>query len=365
MSNPSVGFYSPYFPDQFGGGERYLLSIAETLSESYRVIMLVHPEKLELAKKNLPIYEKRFGLKLSGISLSPTGLGKVRSPLSSVAQTVKFDMFFAMTDGSIFPTGCKNSYFIVQLPWTRQLSLVEKLKLKTWKRILVYSDFVKEILSKSWETDKVKVLEPYVDTMEFVPDTKENIILSVGRFFAHSSSNSKRQDVLIEAFRKFHLQDKTGYTLVLSGSLDPGPETRSYVAELKAAAQGLPINIQSNLSFSELKSLYGRARFYWHAAGFEVDEKLHPENTEHFGITTLEAMSSGAIPIVVPKGGQSEILKNDGQHWQTVDELVAKTMKLAILPKVKLSELSLEMRESATRYDKHKFVLQIKKLSAL
>jgi glycosyltransferase involved in cell wall biosynthesis len=56
-----------------------------------------------------------------------------------------------------------------------------------------------------------------------------------------------------------------------------------------------------------------------------VNEEKNPENTEHFGITTLEAMATGAIPFVVAKGGQKEIVSDERLFWETEDELAKKT----------------------------------------
>ena len=48
---------------------------------------------------------------------------------------------------------------------------------------------------------------------------------------------------------------------------------------------------------------------------------------EHFGISTVEAMSAGAVPIVYRGGGQVEIVRDDenGMLWKTIDELTTKT----------------------------------------
>jgi glycosyltransferase involved in cell wall biosynthesis len=52
---------------------------------------------------------------------------------------------------------------------------------------------------------------------------------------------------------------------------------------------------------------------------------------EHFGITTVEAMAAGAVPIVHGSGGQTEIVRRgvDGHLWSTVPELVARTVEVA------------------------------------
>jgi glycosyltransferase involved in cell wall biosynthesis len=51
---------------------------------------------------------------------------------------------------------------------------------------------------------------------------------------------------------------------------------------------------------------------------------------EHFGLTTVEAMSAGCVPIVINKGGQKEIVEDgiSGFVWNTPDQLIEKTIFL-------------------------------------
>jgi glycosyltransferase involved in cell wall biosynthesis len=48
---------------------------------------------------------------------------------------------------------------------------------------------------------------------------------------------------------------------------------------------------------------------------------------EHFGITTVEAMAAGCVPLVYDAGGQAEIVAPgmDGYRWRTLPELVELT----------------------------------------
>jgi len=83
---------------------------------------------------------------------------------------------------------------------------------------------------------------------------------------------------------------------------------------------------------------------------------FHPEETEHFGMTVVEAMDSGLVPLVVAKGGLTEIVK-DGQNgytWQTTEELVAKTQLLLASPEAlqKMSHLS---QDSSQNFSKKSF----------
>ena len=63
---------------------------------------------------------------------------------------------------------------------------------------------------------------------------------------------------------------------------------------------------------------YKLAKIYWHASGFGEDLETHPEKAEHFGITTVEAMINGLVPIVIDAGGQKEIVVQD--RWVFMED---------------------------------------------
>jgi len=71
------------------------------------------------------------------------------------------------------------------------------------------------------------------------------------------------------------------------------------------------------------------------------DVTLEPEKFEHFGITIVEAMSAGLIPVVLRHGGPSEIITDgeDGFLIGTVDELREKTHGIITMSKKELMDL--------------------------
>ena len=96
--------------------------------------------------------------------------------------------------------------------------------------------------------------------------------------------------------------------------------------------------------------------------GFGIDPEKNPENTEHFGMTTLEAMSSGCIPLVVPYGGQREIVEDSQFFFETMDELCEKMKRFEAMPSGQLHELSKTQRERSSFYAEEKFVKEIESL---
>ena len=131
------------------------------------------------------------------------------------------------------------------------------------------------------------------------------------------------------------------------------PNDSDYFKSLKLKAKGLPVEFYPNSSYEKLRNLYGAASVYWHAAGYG---EIKPEHMEHFGITTVEAMAAGAVPIVFDGGGQSEIIvhNKNGLLWSTTEELCNETKRVILNIDLRDS-LSKEALKDAKRYSTERF----------
>jgi glycosyltransferase involved in cell wall biosynthesis len=114
--------------------------------------------------------------------------------------------------------------------------------------------------------------------------------------------------------------------------------------------------VLANVERGLLDDLYGRAKIFWHAAGYGEREE-RPELAEHFGTVTVEAMAAGCVPVVVDKGGQSEIVRHgvDGFLWRTLDELALYTTLLARDEALR-ARLARAARERAAAFGRKQFV---------
>jgi O-antigen biosynthesis protein len=128
---------------------------------------------------------------------------------------------------------------------------------------------------------------------------------------------------LIQAFKLLVDKGNKHIKLIIAGGmLDID---KKYVDELKKSVQGYPIQIIENIDRDSLLALYSKASIYWHAAGYGIDSKRYPEQVEHFGISIVEAMASGAIPFVYNVGGPVEIVSKAGVCWNSIDDLITTT----------------------------------------
>jgi glycosyltransferase involved in cell wall biosynthesis len=308
---------SPYL-DHLGGGERYMLSVAEVLESLGNEIYFAWDNLEEVNK-----LAAMLGIKLSAPHLDPN-IKKLyfgNNPFSMYLATRGYDIVVYLSDGSIPLLGGKCNILHMQVPFhgVGGKSWKNQLKKRFVGHVIVNSKFTKEIIDREYGINST-ILYPPVKKVD-CKSPKENLILSVGRF--EPSLNAKKQDILIDVWRALSPRIP-GWKLVLAGA----SASDDWVSSLKARAAEIPIEFAVAVSYDKLCELYSRATIYWHAAGYGIDEHKNPELTEHFGISTVEAISAGCIPLVVPHGGQVEIVSNQDLHWNTKEELMDKTLAL-------------------------------------
>lgn len=232
--------------------------------------------------------------------------------------------------------------------------------LDSYGLVVANSAFTREWIERYWAHDS-EVLYPPV-TMHAAGD-KENAILNVGRFFPADKGHSKKQLELVHAFRRLHDGGARDWALHLVGGCSEAGE--GYLEQVRAAASGYPVELHVNATGEELESLYARAAIYWHASGYGEDARRHPDRLEHFGISTVEAMSAGAVPVVIGLAGQRETVRHgvDGFHFRTLDGLCALTRSLTRDPAL-LRRLSTSAADRARLYSVDAFADQLHALVA-
>ena len=316
-----VGFHDPYL-EILGGGEKYLLTILEQVADEAPAaeIVVLSPARPDPAR-----WERL------GVRVAPHAYRWVRSgPLGVTPRSARFDLLVAITNHFPPLSLARRSAAIVQFPFapvgTGPRGLERRARLRSYDTVLCYSQFVREHIAERLGIGDAVVIAPPVDTEGAAPGAKGRSIIAVGRFFPAADANNKKHGVLIEAFARLHPQ-ADGWRLHLVGGCHDDPGSQAYLAALREQAAGLPVDFHPNADPGTLAGLYAEAALFWHATGAG---EQRPERLEHFGITTVEAMAWGCVPVAPALGGQLEIVADgrNGRLWHTVDELVAASLDL-------------------------------------
>lgn len=248
------------------------------------------------------------------------------SPCFRIAEvtvhTPAYRFFRSVFSGALGSFGLR--FELLPLPQPRS-SFLEHLD--TYDALWAISEFTRSWIWRYWKRESV-ILFPPVDVDKFSPAPKTRKILNVGRFFA--GAHNKKHLEMIRAFREMVDAGLHGWELYLVGGSRSEEVHRQYLEKVLAAAQGYPIHVLPDLPFSDLLPLYNESSIYWHASGYGEDEQRDPVKFEHFGITTVEAMAAGCVPVVIAKGGQPEIVQHgkNGFLWNNLQELKVYTKKL-------------------------------------
>lgn len=331
-----AAIYNPYL-DTLGGGERYTMAFAGVLANAgYQVEIEWKDSKI------LKFLEDRFGLDLDRIKV-----------VNDIKRGDGYDVCFWVSDGSIPTLRARKNFLHFQVPFQNVggRSLLNKMKLFRVNKIICNSNFTKRIIDREYGVNSV-VIYPPVDTISIKSKRKEDLILYVGRF--SKILQSKSQDVLIKAFKKMCDEGLINWRLTLTGGVEIG--VGDYVKRLFKLAEGYPVEIIESPDYKTLRDLYGKARIFWSASGFGENENKNPEKVEHFGITVVEAMAAGEVPVVYNAGGHKEII-TDGKNgflWNNVGNLVSRT-KSIISDKKGWRQLSLQTQKDSLNFSLERF----------
>jgi glycosyltransferase involved in cell wall biosynthesis len=324
-----------------GGGEKYLLLAARAVKDA-------HPEHTVELLSPVPVdrnrYETMLNVDLAGLRLSATvrrvtplhrwanrlrplrGLRNRVVARQAGRTTGGYDLFVAMAYVIPVRSRAPRGAILCQFPYP----VGSPSELEDFQLVVAQSEYVRHWVSRLWQREAL-VVSPPVDVPETEPEwsAKEQLVVSVGRFFA--SGHTKRQDVLVEAFRSLCDGGLAGWELHLAGAVHRDAQHAGYYERVAERARGYPIVLHPDAPYTAVQDLYRRASVYWHAAGYGADPERAPDALEHFGMTTAEAMAHGAVPVVFGAAGPAEVVRDgeDGYVWREVDQLRTRTLELA------------------------------------
>ncbi len=186
-----------------------------------------------------------------------------------------------------------------------------------FKSVSTLSNFVTKQIAHKWNVES-RYIYPY--TQPIAAGEKENIILVVGRI-----DPWKGTLWLMQVFERSGLAEE-GWRLWIAGATT-GSREQDYIRDVLGFAQehkGISVFIDDD--DEHMRTMYGKAEILWAAKGY-MAEPDNLQESEHFGMTPVEAISAGCIPLVYDLGGHRETTPSFWR-WKTETELIFKTRQV-------------------------------------
>jgi len=391
MSRFRIGLFDAYL-STLGGGENFLAVLCELIEQEFPEadveVLTYAPYAVDIAR-----LAERFGVELrrTRLRLIPT-ISRDRLRHFPVLQrylherdlgrlSADYDLFVNNTIYSIAPAASRYSVYMCMFPLDpapvglrrpsrrrRLLAPYVAARRALYHRwigrydlLLCNSEYTRRWASRMWRLDSHVLYPPVELRPRLQLEGKTKSILSIGRFFA--GNHNKKHDILINAFVTLRLLGLADWDLHLVGGRTDVAGTDEYIADLERRAEGHPVHFHFDASRELLASLLGSASLFWQATGFEEDEENEPEKLEHFGVSTVEAMTHGCVPLVYRSGGQPEIIEQGatGFLWRTLPELLAHTIELAREP-VERERMARAAHHASKRYGREAFRREVRAL---
>lgn len=340
------------FLGTFGGGERVCYGVASTLASlGYSVDVLTFEDKPPTTWQ----IEEAFGPGHSGFRVVSLAGVSGKSQDAVLTERLKdYAIFINNTAGSSFENACPLGIYMVMFPFQGPGPF-----LNTYHLFVCNSEYTAFYTRHLWRRDlEISVLYPYAAPVEGFEPARERTkeIVTVGRFNVHG--HNKNQAVLVDAFKRALPLMPAGWQLTLMGRVNPGPETAEYVRNMVEGCRGLPIRFEFEASEERKLATLHRAAMYWSGTGIGLSEPQDAAKMEHFGISIVEGMMAGAIPLCYGRGGPREIVQHgvDGFLYGDLEELITYSALVAQRPSVRqrMGEAALRRAQdfSRARFDR-------------
>jgi glycosyltransferase involved in cell wall biosynthesis len=354
--NARIGIYNLRMSGG-GGGQKRTLAVAEHLSHRHRVFLIVGEDcqvdalqdyfHVDLSRVELVRVRSAIAACLNRIDKGGSSAENFARLTESghfrTIQSLELDLFINFNWASNLLCPAPRGIYMCMFPHGRRgvpqgndlrsrvrsrLLGIPQNVVDSYDIITANSKFTAGWVERMWGREAVvtySASEPMGPAVE-----KERLIVHTGRFVEEGRADSKQQRLLLRVFEQMTDLKTRGWMLHFAGTVLPGRAAQRTASELVKLA-GSSVKFHFDASFKELRDLYRRASIYWHATGYGWPPERHPERQEHFGITTVEAMSAGAVPVVINSGGQRETVEHgvSGFLWNDPNDLEEYTRRLA------------------------------------
>ena len=256
-------------------------------------------------------------------------LHHVKAQREFISADSDYDLVFSTQDAGYIPDistpVIQWGYFPNSLPrgvYGWPLRVHYSRKIRRIGLILAISEYSKSHFDRAW---KVPTALVYPACNMIQPGhVRNNVVVTAARGVPEKN---------LELF--WHVAKRCpNYEFVLLLTLDP-----RFVEYSRALQRASPMNgrVIVNPDKEMYQETLARSRIY-----------LHLMRGEHFGITVVESMSAGCVPVVHASGGPMEIVGSSGLLWQKVDEIPG-LLAIADTSYVPMSKFSMERARAFSR----------------
>jgi glycosyltransferase involved in cell wall biosynthesis len=366
---PSIGIYDHTF-HIIGGGQKYGCTIAYALQDEFNVTLIANRnvthqdfkswynldlDQCKIKVLNLPFFEEKGVHEIDPLAVSMRDenpfhlISRESGNYDIFINNSMLEMVYPLSVVSVltchFPERRRSSYFYAD----------------RYTYVVNNSEYTAEWIRKKWKMGATTHIYPPVDLHESkrLPQ-KENIILSVARF---ESGGSKQQLEMTKAFvglSQANPQVFENWRLILAGgSVSDNPYLQG-IEKYLASEHPKNMDLRVNIPLKELKSLYEKAKIFWHFCGLYQSD---PSLVEHFGMSIVEAMQNWCVPIVFDGGGQREIVEQgiSGYRFSSLKEIKKRTLEV-MTDNVLCENLSQRAHARGMVFTKEVFVAKVKEL---
>ena len=219
--------------------------------------------------------------------------------------------------------------------------------------VVTNSNFSKRAIEQHYgSTVKPIVIYPPVDTDKFHKialhsNARENMILVVSRF-----SPDKQLENTIQIGKILINEIKLDAKIILVGNI--AAEDHQYLEELKLLIRKNNLDdkftVKTGISFEQLLELMRKSKVY-----------LHPLAGEPFGISIVEAMSAGLIPVVPDEGGYTEFVP-DYYQFHTHQEAAGIIGEILIASDNNMQTERIQLSESVSKFSSKSYKADLRKV---
>lgn len=213
------------------------------------------------------------------------------------------------------------------------------------ERVVANSQFCAEAIRSNYPNsiNRISVIYPPVkieNSIKFDITQKSNKqVVSIGRY-----ASDKRQMEQIRIAGQ--LKDFTFHIMGFAKPKDPYlNKCKKYIEEKNITN----VQLHPNIDYDNMQSIMNKSLFF-----------IHNLRNEPFGITTVQAIASGCIPVVHNSGGQKEIVNHKYLRFESVIDAVRILGELSKMEWGELEKIQRALRENIKLFDENEFNKKMK-----